>query len=345
MAESKIAVLGAGAWGTVMARHCAQKGLPTTLWTRRAELARAINSRHVNPDRLPGVGLPQTLRATAEMAEALRGASTILVAFPSHAMRDLVAGSAPAFEPDATLVSLTKGIEARTLMRMTEVISEAAIVPRERVAALSGPNLAVEVARGQPTATVIACSDLERANRLQRVLHSRSLFCFANDDVAGVELGGACKNVIALAAGMADGLGYGHNSVSALITRGLAEIARLGVAMGAQLQTFLGLAGMGDLVATCMSPLSRNHRVGREIGRGRSPADVLAGMGEVAEGVSSCRPILALARRAEVKMPIAWRVKRILFDGARPEEMLVDMMMREPEHEFRDLGTRIPALT
>ncbi|MEX2555025.1 MAG: NAD(P)H-dependent glycerol-3-phosphate dehydrogenase [Actinomycetota bacterium] len=335
--KDRVAVLGAGAWGTVVARHCVENGSPTSLWARRSELARAINTRHVNVDHLPGIGLPPSLHATADLEDAVSGASTILVAIPSRAFRRPMIEVGPMIDPNATVVSLTKGIEADSLLRMTQVIADAGGVPAGRVAALSGPNLAGEVARGQPTATVVACSDIARAKKVQQLFHHRSFFCFANDDVVGVEIGGACKNVIALAAGMSDGLGFGDNSKSALITRGLAEIARLGVVLGAQLQTFLGLAGMGDLVATCMSTLSRNHRVGCEIGKGRSLDQIEAEMNEVAEGVSSCRPILALARRAGVKMPIAWRVEKILFEGARPEDMLMDMMIRAPEAEFRDI--------
>lgn len=337
-----IAVVGAGSWGTAFASILASNHLPTLLWARRPELAREVNTKHMNPEYLPDIPLPTTLRATADLEEAVSRASTVVVAVPSHCFRDKLAEIGPLVQPSAAVVSLTKGVEQGTLMRMSEVMTDAGKIEPERCAVVSGPNLAKEVARGQPGATVVACSDIDRAERLQRLFHHRALYCFSNEDVCGVEIAGACKNVIALAVGMADGLGYGDNSKSALITRGLAEIARLGVHLGANPITFIGLAGVGDLVATCSSRLSRNRHVGEELGKGRSLEEIIAEMNMVAEGVKSCRAILGLADRAGVKMPIAWRVSKILFEGVRPQEMLEDMMIRAPEQEF--LGI-VPART
>jgi len=333
-----IAVVGAGSWGTAFAGILASNYVPTILWARRPELARDINAKHMNREYLPDCPLPTTLRATGDLEEAVTRASTVVVGVPSTAFREKLGEIAPMIQPAAAVVSLTKGIEQDTLLRMTEVMVDAAKIEPERAAVVSGPNLAKEVALGQPTATVVACVDTSRAERLQRLFHHRALYCFAHDDVVGVEIGGACKNVIALASGMADGLGYGDNSKAALITRGLAEITRLGIALGANPITFLGLAGMGDLVATCSSKLSRNHHVGEELGKGRKLDEIIAEMNMVAEGVKSCRGILGLADRAGVKMPIAWRVAKILFEDARPEDMLEDMMIREPEKEFRGFG-------
>jgi glycerol-3-phosphate dehydrogenase (NAD(P)+) len=316
----------------------ASNHLPTLLWARRKELAREINSRHMNQPYLPDIPLPTTLRATADLEEAVANASTIVVGVPSHCFREKLAEIASMIRSDASVVSLTKGVENETLLRMTEVIVDAAKVEPERAAAVSGPNLAKEVAKGQPGATVVACADLGRAERLQRLFHHRTLRVYCNDDVTGVEIAGACKNVVALAAGMADGLGYGDNSKSALITRGLAEVTRLGVRLGAHPITFIGLAGVGDMIATCTSRLSRNRHVGEELGKGRPLEEIVAEMNMVAEGVKSCRAILGLAARTGVDMPIASRVARVLFDGVHPKEMVDDLMLRAPEPEF--LGIR-----
>jgi glycerol-3-phosphate dehydrogenase (NAD(P)+) len=334
-----LAVVGAGSWGTAFATILASNHLPTLLWARRKELAREINARHMNQPYLPGIPLPTTLRATADLEEAAGRASTVVIAVPSHCFREKVAELAPLIQPGATLVSLTKGVEQDTLLRMTEVIADAGKIEYERAAAVSGPNLAKEVAEGQPGATVVACSDLARAERLQRLFHHRTLRVYCNDDVTGVEIAGACKNVIALAAGMADGLGYGDNSKSALITRGLAEVTRLGVRLGANPITFIGLAGVGDMIATCTSRLSRNRHVGEELGKGRSLDDIIAEMNMVAEGVKSCRAILGLADRAGVDMPIASRVERVLFEGVHPQDMVEDLMLRAPEPEFHGIPT------
>ena len=333
-----VAVVGAGSWGTAFAAIIAANHIPTLLWARRAELAREINLRHANQPYLPDVLLPTTLRATADVEEAVGPAAVVVMAVPSHALREKIKEIGPLIPTDAAVVSLTKGVEQDSLLRMTEVIAEAGNVEPGRAAAVSGPNLAKEVAQGLPGATVVACTDIKRAERLQRIFHSRSFRVYTNADVCGVEIGGAAKNVIALAAGIADGLGYGDNSKAALITRGLVEITRLAVKLGAQPLTMAGLAGVGDLVATCMSKQSRNRHVGEQLGRGLSLDEIVASMNMVAEGVKSSKSVTALAARHGVDMPIAERVRRVIHEGADAREMVDELMMREPEPEF--LGIR-----
>jgi glycerol-3-phosphate dehydrogenase (NAD(P)+) len=329
-----LAVVGAGSWGTAFASVLARNHLPTLLWARRPALAREINARHANEAYLPGIPLPTTLRATADLEEAVGRASVVVLAVPSHALREKVKEMAPLVPQDASLVSLVKGVEQETLLRMSEVIAEAAGAEPERVAALSGPNLAREVARDLPGATVLACRDRARAERLQRLFHRNTFRVYTNADVCGVEIGGAAKNVVAIAAGIADGMGFGDNAKAALVTRGLAEIMRLGVALGADPITFAGLAGVGDLVATCMSRQSRNRHVGEELGKGRRLEDIVAEMNMVAEGVKSSRSVAALAARLGVDMPIASRVARILFEGADPAAMVEELLTRAAEPEF-----------
>ncbi|MFA5890103.1 MAG: NAD(P)H-dependent glycerol-3-phosphate dehydrogenase [Actinomycetota bacterium] len=331
---SKIAVLGAGSWGTAFAAVLARNQQPTMLWARRSDCADEINREHRNEAYLPGMQLPSSLRATADLDRALEGSKVVVLAVPSHCLRDKCAEIADRVLPDVTLVSLAKGVEQHTLLRMSEVVAQAARVPANRIAVVSGPNLAREVARGAPGATVAACVDEERARALQALFHAPSFRVYTNTDVCGVEIAGAAKNVIAIAAGVADGFGYGENSVAALVTRGLVEITRLGVHMGANPLTFVGLAGVGDLVATCMSKLSRNHHVGEELAKGRALDDIISSMSMVAEGVKSCAAILELARRVDVDMPIASRVGRALYEGADAREMVDDLLTRDPEPEF-----------
>lgn len=329
-----VAVIGAGSWGTAFAAVVARNHIPTLVWTRRPQLARAINARHENPDYLPGIPLPTTLRATPGIEEAVGRASVVVMGVPSHCLRERAAEIAPLLSPGTPMVSLTKGVERDTLLRMSQVIADAAKVEDDRVAVVSGPNLAREVALGLPGAAVVACADRALAARLQRLFHARTFRVYTNSDVAGVEIGGAAKNVVALAAGIADGMGYGDNSKAALVTRGLVEITRLGVALGAQPLTFAGLAGIGDLVATCMSRQSRNRHVGEQLGRGRSLEEITAEMSQVAEGVKSCRAIVDLAARAGVDMPIASRIARVLYEGAPVAAMVEDLLTRDPEPEF-----------
>ncbi|MGZ4103995.1 MAG: NAD(P)H-dependent glycerol-3-phosphate dehydrogenase [Actinomycetota bacterium] len=330
----RVSVIGAGSWGTAFASVLAANAVQTTLWGRRAETVEQINAERRNDSYLPGVELPAALRATGDLEEAMRDAPVVVLGIPSHAFRSKLEEIAPLLAPDAVLVSLTKGIERDTLMRMSEVAAQAADVPPDRVAVLSGPNLAKEVAKGLPGATVVACDDEARAHALQRLFHAPTFRVYTNTDVCGVEIGGATKNVVAIAAGVADGLGYGENALAALVTRGLVEITRLGVRLGANPLTFAGLAGVGDLVATCLSKQSRNHHVGEELGKGRALDDVITSMNMVAEGVKSCAGILAMAEQAGCEMPIASRVGKVLYEGADVKEMVDSLLTRDAEPEF-----------
>lgn len=333
-AVQRIAVLGAGSWGTTFAKVLADAGRHVTLWARRAELAEAINELRTNPDYLPGIRLPENLVATSDAVRALEGAQAVMLAVPSQTLRDNLLAWRPILPPGVSLVSLAKGVELGTGKRMTEVVREVAGVPAEQVAVVTGPNLVREVAEEQPTATVIACVDHERAVDLQRACFTGYFRPYTNEDVVGCELGGACKNVIALACGMATGLGYGANTIASLITRGLAETARLGVVLGADPMTFAGLAGLGDLVATCSSPLSRNRTFGARLGAGQSLAQAQAAAhGQVAEGVKSCSSISELAARAGVEMPITGVVHKVCHDGADPRAMVGELLGRERKAE------------
>lgn len=330
----KVSVVGAGSWGTAFGSVLARNGVPVTIWARRSECADQINTEHRNQAYLPDIDLPPLLRATASLDETVDGADVVVLGMPSHCFRAKVSEMRPMLAPDATLVSLSKGIEPDSLLRMSEVAAQEADLPAGRVAVLSGPNLAKEVARGLPGATVISCVDIERANMLQQVFHAPTFRVYTNTDVVGVEVGGACKNVIAIAAGVADGFGYGENALAALVTRGLVEITRLGVKLGANPLTFVGLAGVGDLVATCLSKLSRNHQVGERLAQGEKLDQIIASMNMVAEGVKSCSGILKLAEGAGVDMPIAERVGRVITEGADVREMVDSLLTRDPEREF-----------
>jgi glycerol-3-phosphate dehydrogenase (NAD(P)+) len=330
----RIAVLGAGAWGTTFAKVLADAGRKVTLWARRPELAAAINERRVNADRLPGIRLPANLVATADPEVALAGAEAVVLGLPSQTLRENLAAWRSILPADAPLVSLAKGVELGTGKRMSEVVREVAGVPEGQVVVVSGPNLAKEIAEEQPTATVIACVDHEHAVDLQRACFTGYFRPYTNHDVIGCELGGACKNVIALACGMASGLGFGSNTIASLITRGLAETARLGGALGADPMTFAGLAGLGDLVATCSSPLSRNRTFGARLGAGDTLGEAQqAAHGQVAEGVVSCSSIAALAATADVEMPITAVVHRVCHDGADPRAMVGELLGRERKAE------------
>jgi glycerol-3-phosphate dehydrogenase (NAD(P)+) len=332
-----IAVVGAGSWGTALAAVTADKGVDTILWARREELAEAIASRHENPDYLPGIELPSALQATHDLEKALSTATIAVMAVPSHAFRAIFRDVAPMLAANVPVVSLTKGIEQDSLKRMSEVMAEEADLDRTRVAALSGPNLAREVAGRQPSATVVACADDDVAEMLQAAFMAHSLRVYTNPDVVGVELGGSMKNVIAIAAGIAAGMGFGDNAKASLITRGLAEIARLGVAMDGNPLTFAGLAGMGDLVATCYSPLSRNRTVGEQLGKGRKLDEIVSEMKMVAEGVKSSKPLCALAERHGVEVPVAQHVVKVLYEGVSPEDMVLSLMLREAKPELHGL--------
>ena len=329
----RAAVLGAGSWGTTFAKVLADAGCDVTLHARRPELVRAITDDGENPDYLPGIRLPSTVRATADAGEALAGADVVVLAVPSQSLRDNLTAWSPLLPPDATLLSLMKGIELGTTKRMSEVTREVTGAGADRVAALSGPNLAREIAEEQPAATVIACPDADRAAALQVACHTRYFRPYTNADLVGCELGGAVKNVIALACGIAEGLGFGDNTRASLITRGLAETARLGLALGAELTTFAGLAGLGDLVATCSSPLSRNRTFGEKLGRGMTVEQVQESTRQTAEGVKSCRSVLDLARAHGIDVPITEAVVRVCHEGESPAQMVKEIMSREAKPE------------
>jgi glycerol-3-phosphate dehydrogenase (NAD(P)+) len=331
---TRAAVLGAGSWGTAFAQVLVDAGTDTVLWARRPELAAAINDLHENPDYLPRITLPPTLRATSDAAEALDGVDLVVLAVPSQTLRANLAAVTSLISPSAVLVSLMKGVELGTDKRMSEVICEVADVPGDRVVAVSGPNLAREIALREPAAAVVACTDLQVARQVQVACHSGYFRPYRNHDVIGCEFGGAVKNVIALAVGMAAGLGLGDNARASMITRGLAEIARIGVALGAERETFAGLAGMGDLVATCSSPLSRNRTFGEDLGRGLTVEQVIAKTKQTAEGVKSCRSILDLAIKHSVAAPITDHVVKVVDDGWTVPAMMTSLLASDPKHEM-----------
>ncbi|MFI5826715.1 NAD(P)H-dependent glycerol-3-phosphate dehydrogenase [Streptomyces sp. NPDC051578] len=331
----KAAVYGTGSWGTAFAMVLADAGCEVTLWGRRKELADAVNTGRSNPDYLPGVELPAGIRATTDAAEAAEGADFTVLAVPSQTLRGNLAAWAPLLAPDTVLVSLMKGIELGTAKRMSEVIEEVAGVPAERVAVVTGPNLAREIAARQPAASVVACVDEAVARRLQAACHTPYFRPYTNTDVVGCELGGAVKNVIGLAVGIADGMGLGDNTKGSLITRGLAETTRLGLAMGADPLTFAGLAGLGDLVATCSSPLSRNHTFGTNLGRGMTLEETIAVTKQTAEGVKSCQSVADLAHRHGVDMPITETVVDIVHHGKPTLVALKELMGRSAKPERR----------
>ena len=331
---SRYAVLGAGSWGTTFAKVLADAGTDVTLWARRKEVADAIENDHTNPEYLPDITLPEGLRATHDAEAALDGVTAVVLAIPAQKLRAHLEDWRSQLPPDATVVSLAKGVEMGTLKRMSEVVADAGGVEPGRIAVVSGPNLAGEIAAEQPTATVVACSDHDRAVAVQHACSTGYFKPYTNVDVIGCELGGACKNVIALACGMAAGLGYGDNTTASLITRGLAEISRLTVALGGQAFTLAGLAGMGDLVATCSSPLSRNRRFGASLGAGMSVAEAEeANHGQVAEGVKSCEAIGELAQRHEVDTPIVNAVRRVCAGDVSARDVGDELINRERKPE------------
>ncbi len=330
---TRAAVLGAGSWGTTFAKVLADAGTEVSLWARRPEAAEAIGRHRENADYLPGVRLPDRLTATADATAALAGVDVVVLAVPAQTLRGNLEVWFGLIPPNATLVSLAKGVELGTCKRMSEVICEVAVVRPERVCVLSGPNLAREIAAEQPTATVVACVDHDRAVAVQRACSAPYFRPYTHTDVVGCELGGAVKNVIALACGIAVGMGFGDNTLASIITRGLAETSRLGTALGAEPLTFAGLAGLGDLVATCNSPLSRNRTFGERLGHGMSLEEVVAETRQTAEGVKSCRSVLELAGRYGVDMPITEQVVRVVYEGETPQDMVKALMAREMKPE------------
>lgn len=330
--DKRVAVIGAGSWGTALALVAARTSHQVTLWTREPEIERAIKSSRRNPYYLSEFELPQNILPTTSMKEALAGAEFAIIVVPSHAMREVVAGLQPNLDPSIVLVSATKGVENSSLMRMEQVIADV-LKFDPRFVALSGPSFAREVAMEDPTAIVAASRDLEWSGMIQHELSSNVFRVYTNSDVVGVELGGAVKNVVAIGAGVVRGLGLGTNSVAAIITRGLAEMTRLAVAQGARVETMAGLAGLGDLVLTCTGELSRNRRVGIELGKGRKLAEILAEMREVAEGVKTTRSIYELGRRLEIEMPITSSIYALLYEDKPAHEAANELMGRPLKRE------------
>ena len=329
----KAAVMGAGSWGTTFAQVLCDAGTPAVLFARSAELAKVISTTRENPAYLPGITLTHALRATADPAEALDGADLVVLAVPAQSLRENLARWAPLLPPGALLVSLMKGIELGTCNRMSEVIGQVAGAPAERIAVVSGPNLSREIARREHAATVVACTDNAAAERLQQACHTGYFRPYTNPDVTGCELGGAVKNVIALGVGVAVGMGLGDNTRAMLITRGLAETARLGAALGADPHTFAGLAGMGDLVATCSSPLSRNRTFGENLGRGMAVEDVIAITRQTAEGVKSSQSVMELAQRHAVVMPITEVMVAVMHHGLEVSKVATLLTSRSAKPE------------
>lgn len=334
MSAGRAAVLGAGAWGTALACLLSSRGQPTVLWARRAEMAKALQKDRENRLYLPAVPLPPSLTATDDLKEAVGGAGLVLFAVPAQHLRAIAGQTAPALNDAPIIVSAAKGLEVETGHRMTEVLAATLPAPcAARLAALSGPTFASEVGRGLPAAAVVAAADATVAGAVQRLLSGPTFRLYVTADVLGVETAGAVKNVVAIAAGVADGLRLGASARASLITRGLAELSRLGRALGARPETFAGLAGVGDLILTCGSDLSRNRTVGLELGRGRTLAEVLAGRRTVAEGVETSRAVKALAARLGIETPICAQVHALLFEGRAPREALTLLMTRELKGE------------
>jgi glycerol-3-phosphate dehydrogenase (NAD(P)+) len=332
---SKVAVIGAGSWGTAVASIAASNE-PTWLWARRPELAREIDEQHRNRSYLADTELPEALRGTADLEEACRDADVIVMGVPSHGFRAVLAEAASFIGPSTPIVSLTKGLEQGSLKRMTEVIAE--LLPGRPAGVLTGPNLAKEILAGFPAASVVALEDSSICVDLQRLFSTHVFRVYTNPDVIGCEVAGALKNVMAIASGMADGMGFGDNTRAALITRGLAELTRLGIALGGQPLTFSGLAGMGDLVATCISHQSRNRYVGEQLGLGRTIEEITAEMNMVAEGVKTSRAVVDLAAVHGIEMPIAEQVVAVLYDHKLAADVIPALMGRESKAELHGIA-------
>lgn len=329
----RVAVVGGGSWGTAFSIVLADAGNDVTIWARRQEVAEGINAGRENADYLPGVELPPSISATHDVEEALSGADLVVWAVPSQTFRENLEGWAAHVEPDAVMVSLMKGVELSTLNRMSEVISQVTGAGPERVAVVSGPNLAKEIARREPAAAVVACADESVATRLQQRVHSPAFRPYTSVDVLGCELGGAYKNVVGLAVGMAVGLGFGDNTTASIITRGLAETARLAMKLGANPLTLMGLAGLGDLVATCSSPLSRNRTFGEKLGQGMTTDEIYASTRQVAEGAKSCSSLRALAEQSGVDAPIATYVDDVVAGRMTATGMMDAILARDTKAE------------
>jgi glycerol-3-phosphate dehydrogenase (NAD(P)+) len=337
------AVVGSTSWGTVLAVMLARNGLAVRLCAYDEADAAALRRDGENARLQPGLRFPPSLTVTHEREVALEGADLLVVAVPSSTLRDNLRALRPHLDSDTLVLSAVKGLERDTGKRMSQVFQEELTDLRQPLCVLSGPNLSREIARGLPAATIVACEDLTTAEKVRDAFMSPEFRVYTNEDVAGVELAGALKNIIAIGAGMCDGFAYGDNAKAGFITRGLAEIARLGVAAGAQPLTFLGLAGVGDLMATCYSPLSRNHHVGIELAKGRTLDDVLSSLGQVAEGVTTAAAARELAQRYAVEMPITEKMYQVLFEGLDPRRAVAKLMLRAPRHELHGVRTGPPA--
>lgn len=332
-----VSVIGSGAWGTTLALLLARKGIATTLWEHNTERATQMQQIRENTLFLPQFHFPDSLQVTEDIKEAVANKDLLLLVTPSQRMRENVQLLAPHLGAETLLVSASKGIEIVSHKRMTEILAEELPAAQKCIATLSGPNLSREVAEGKPTAAVVASSEMEIAVRVRTVLSTNTFRVYSSKDVIGVELSGALKNIIAICAGITEGLGYGENAKAAIITRGLAEISRLGIAAGANPLTFLGLAGMGDLIATCSSPLSRNHQLGRRLAGGERLSDILQSTHSVAEGVSTTQAALELAARYHIEMPITQKLNLVLFKGLPPHKAVQELMMRDLKGEFEEI--------
>ncbi len=330
---SRVAVFGAGSWGTAFSIVLADAGNEVTIWGRREEVCSTINDKHENTDYLPGIELPPTVAATHDPEEALSGVDVVVFAVPSQTFRANLAEWADLIPGDAVMASLMKGVELETLKRMSEVVAEVTGAGPERIAVVSGPNLSKEIARREPAASVVACADEAVARMLQARCHSTAFRPYTSVDVLGCELGGAYKNVVGLAVGMAVGLGFGDNTTASVITRGLAETARLAMKLGANPLTLMGLAGLGDLVATCSSPLSRNRTFGENLGKGMTTGEIIASTRQVAEGAKSCSSLLDLARRTGVDAPIAEHVEAVVAGRMTAQQMMDAFIARDTKAE------------
>ena len=333
-----VGIIGSGAWGTTLAFLLGNKGIATTLWEHRPERAVAMQQQHENTLFLPGIHFPNSLHVTSTIAEAVTGKDMLLLVTPSQRMRENVRLLAPHLGNNTLLVTASKGIEISTLKRMSEVIGEELPAAQQRIAVLSGPNISREVAEKKPTAAVVAAYDADVATHARTLLTTTSFRVYTASDMTGIELAGALKNIIAIGAGFNDGMGFGDNAKAAFITRGLAEIARLGIAAGANPLTFSGLAGMGDLIATCASPLSRNHQLGQRLAKGEQLDAILASTHSVAEGVYTTKAALQLAARYHVEMPITRQLGLILFEGLDPHKAVPELMMRDPKDELEGIS-------
>lgn len=332
-----VGVIGSGAWGTTLALLQTQKGVETTVWEHRPERADEMQQRRENTMFLPGFHFPEKLRVTSDIAEAVREKDILLLVTPSQRMRENLRLLAPYIANNTICVSCSKGVEIDSHKRMTEIILEELPAIEKHIAALSGPTISFEVAAGRPTAAVVAALDEDVAKRVREVMTTNSFRVYTSTDVVGVELGGALKNIVAIGAGFTDGMQYGDNAKAAFITRALAEIARLGLAAGAHPLTFAGLAGIGDLIATCSSPLSRNHKLGQRLAAGETLQEILASTHSVAEGIYTTKAALQLAKKYGVEMPITEQLSRVLFEGQDPRQVVAELMMRDPKGELEGM--------